>query len=41
MQYNISYIVDENLTDAKLKGIINKKLYKIIELLEFNVTYSK
>lgn len=41
MKYNISYIVDENLTDAELKDIINKKLYKIIELLEFNVTYSK
>lgn len=41
MQYNISYIVDENLTDDELKDIINKKLYKIIELLEFNVTYSK
>ena len=41
MQYNITYILDENLTDAKLKDIINKKLYKIIELLEFNVTYSK
>ena len=37
MQYNIIDIVPENLTDTKLKEIINKKLYKIIELLEFNV----
>ncbi len=37
MQYNIIDIVDENLTDAKLKEIMNKKLYKIIEFMEFNV----
>ncbi len=41
MQYNIIDIVDENLTDTKLKEIVNKKLYKIIELMEFNVNYSK
>ena len=41
MQYNVIDIVDEELTDIKLKEIINKKLYKIIELLEFNVNYSE
>lgn len=39
MQYNIIDIVDENLTDTKLKEIVNKKIYKIIELMEFNVNY--
>lgn len=37
MTYNIIDIVDKNLTDTKLKEIINKKLYKIIKLMEFNV----
>ncbi len=41
MKYNIIDIVDNKLTDTKLKGIVNKKLYKIIELMEFNVNYSK
>ena len=41
MTYNIIDIVDKNLTDTKLKEIINKKLYKIIELVEFNVNYSE
>ena len=39
MKYNIIDIVDKNLTDTKLKEIINKKLYKIIELMEFNANY--
>ena len=39
MIYNIIDIMDKNLTDTKLKEIINKKLYKIIELIEFNVNY--
>ena len=39
MTYNIIDIVDKDLTDTKLKKIVNKKLYKIIELLEFNVDY--
>ena len=39
MTYNIIDIVDKNLTDTELKEIFNKKLYKIIELLEFNVNY--
>ena len=41
MQYNVIDIVDEELTDTKLKEIINKKLYKLIELLEFNVNTLK
>lgn len=41
MKYNIIDIVDDKLTDTKLKKIVNKKLYKIIELMEFNVNYSK
>mgnify|MGYP005788189931 FL=1 len=41
MKYNIIDIVDKTLTDTKLKEIVNKKLYKIIELMEFNVNYSK
>ena len=39
MTYNIIDIVDKNLTDTKLKKLVNKKLYKIIELIEFNVNY--
>lgn len=41
MTYNIIDIVDTNLADTKLKKIINKKLYKIIELMELNVYYSE
>ena len=41
MQYNIIDIVPENLTDTKLKEIIDRKLYKIIELMEFNVNTAK
>ena len=41
MKYNIIDIVNKDLTDTKLKEIVNKKLYKIIELLEFNVDYSE
>ncbi len=41
MQYNIIDIVDDELTDTKLKDIINKKIYKIIELMEFNANIAK
>lgn len=41
MQYNIIDIVDDELTDTKLKDIINKKLYKIIELMAFNANIAK
>mgnify|MGYP004499935989 CR=1 FL=1 len=39
--YNVKEIYTHNLTNTKLKEIINKKLYKIIELMEFNVNYSE
>lgn len=41
MKYNITDIIDKNLTNTKLKEIINKKLYKIIEFMEFNVNNPK
>lgn len=41
MEYNIIDIVDDELTDTKLKDIINNKLYKIIELMEFNANIAK
>ena len=41
MTYNVIDIINKNLTDTKLKEIVKKKLYKIIELLEFNIDYSK
>ena len=41
MKYIITDVVDKDLTDTYLKEIINKKIYKIIELLEFNVNYSE
>jgi len=34
MIYNISDIISSTITDEKLKDIINKKLYKILVLLE-------
>ena len=39
MKYNIIDIIYKDLTETKLKEIVNKKLYKIIEFLEFNVNY--
>ena len=39
MKYNIVDIIDKDNTNSKLKEIVNKKLYRIIELLEFNVNY--
>ena len=39
MIYNIIDIMDKNLSETKLKKLVNKKLYKIIELIEFNVNY--
>lgn len=39
MTYNIIDIMNKDLTDTKLKKIINKKLYRIIELIEFNINY--
>ena len=39
MKYNIIDIINKDLTETKLKEIVNKQLYKIIEFLEFNVNY--
>ena len=39
MIYHIIDMVDTDLTNTKLKELVNKKLYHIIELLEFNVNY--
>lgn len=36
MQYNIIDGNGKNFTDTQLKEIINQKLYRIIELLEFH-----
>ena len=36
MQYNVLEIIDNEITLVELKEIINKKLYKIIELVEFD-----
>ncbi len=42
MQYNVIDIFDTtNLTDTYLREIINKKLYKIIEFMEFNINCFK
>ena len=37
INYNIIEIANSQITEMKLKKIINKKLYNIIRLLEFNV----
>ena len=39
MSYNIIDIMNKDLSYTKLKKIINKKLYRIIELIEFNINY--
>lgn len=36
MKYNVINTINKDLTDNELKEIINRKLYNIIELLEFN-----
>lgn len=36
LQYNIIDIVPENIDENKLKEIINIRLYRIIEMMEFN-----
>lgn len=41
MQYNVIDIVDSEITDTKLKEIVNIKLYKIIELMEFSTNGHK
>ena len=37
--YNVIHEYKNDITDTRLKEIINNKLYKIIELLEFNANY--
>lgn len=39
MTYNIIDIIDKSLTNTNLKKIINKKLYRIIKIIEFNINY--
>lgn len=41
MKYHVIDIVNDEITEVKLKEIINKKLYKIIEFMEFNVNLIK
>ncbi len=41
MKYNIIDIVDKNLTNTRLKEIVNKKLYRIIELMESSINAYK
>lgn len=36
MKYNVTNIISKNISNSMLKAIINKKLYTIIELTEFN-----
>lgn len=36
-KYNVLDIVDEEINDTKLKKIINKKLYRIVEIMNLNV----
>ena len=37
MKYNIIDIFNNNITEVKFKKIINEKLHKIINLLEFSL----
>ena len=41
LKYNVIEIYDKNLNDDKIRKIINKKIYNIIEKLEFNYPYKK
>lgn len=36
MKYNIIDIIPEDMDDSKIKEIINRKIYRIIEIMEFN-----
>lgn len=40
MQYIVKNIIDKKINNIYQKEIINKKIYKIIELIEFNVNSS-
>ncbi len=37
MKYNVIDIIDGQMSDDELKKIINKKLYRIIEIMDFSV----
>mgnify|MGYP004459234345 CR=1 FL=1 len=39
MTYNIIDILSKDLTDKELKEIINRKLFSVIEITEFNVKF--
>lgn len=41
LKYNITDIIKENLTNTKLKEIVNKKLYRIIEFMESDINTYK
>ena len=41
LKYNVIEIYDKNLNDDKIRKIINKKIYNIIEKLEFSYPYKK
>ncbi len=41
MNYTVTDIENKDLSDDKLKEIINKKIYKIIEFMEFNINVTK
>lgn len=36
MKYNIIDIIPKDIDDSKIKEIINRKIYRIIEIMEFN-----
>ena len=36
MCFNVIDIIDKDLNDTELKEIINKKIYNIINIIEFN-----
>ena len=36
MEYNVIDVIDIKIKDDQLKKIINKKLYRIIEIMELN-----
>ena len=41
LKYNVIEIYDKSLNDDKIRKIINKKIYNIIEKLEFSYPYKK
>lgn len=37
MKYNIIDLIPENITNPKLKEIVNEKLYRIIEFMKLSI----